>query len=463
MTMIGSHPPSDEGSTDPASGRERFPNRSGRSSAPAHPKSARQTALVAKAAREIDGEQLIERSSSDVGVVRLRVQRREEALVAARQRQLDPADVHRGAHRGFQAARARAREVRVEKILAYHQEVRGARAERYGPDPRASFQPRPPVLDGSRGKQIAGKTGAAEVLAQAPIPERHRGALAGARQDAPAQPGFPGDLLRVEGQRPVRGQRARAERACVAGIRADVVERGQPPRGGICLDREAPRGDRAALPADQRWREAIAEEEPPHRAPDRDGSVHRRNRGGDRAEQRDHAGTLTTTFVPLNVTASGVSGFSEGPSLTLPSRSKSEPWHGQMSSFCAPRTAQPRCGQRASKASICEVVARSTTRGNGTPAACPVTLPPTTASAGSCSRSKLTWPLAAAGKTPALPLRSTISVWPSGLSFAGKVSRSTFAGGCVTEPSTANVDRWQGQTTELSPSTQDISHPEWGQ
>src|SRR5713226_761812 len=73
MSWTGSHPPSDPDSGEPASGPwPRYANRSGWSSDPAHPKSAR---LQAIAALEVDCEHLIESASSDVRVVRQRVQR----------------------------------------------------------------------------------------------------------------------------------------------------------------------------------------------------------------------------------------------------------------------------------------------------------------------------------------------------------------------------------------------------
>src|SRR4051812_3957469 len=106
MSTTGSQPPSDEGFTGPASGLARFVKRSGRSSAPAQPNSAMQAALEAKAARQIDGEQLIESASSYVGIVGLRVQRIEEALIPPGQRQQHLPHVHRGAHRSFDAALA---------------------------------------------------------------------------------------------------------------------------------------------------------------------------------------------------------------------------------------------------------------------------------------------------------------------------------------------------------------------
>src|SRR6266478_7345424 len=181
-------------------------------------------ALQAKAARQVDGEQLIESASSDVGIVGLRVQRIEESLVAPRQRQSDLSHVHRGAHRGFDAALAGAWEERREEVLAHDQEIRGTGAERDGAERDPPLQPRPPVLDGARRKEIAGKAGAAKNLPQAPVADTGGAALLATEHGAPAQARLPGYLLRAEGQHAVRGQRGRLERALVPAVRADVVE-----------------------------------------------------------------------------------------------------------------------------------------------------------------------------------------------------------------------------------------------
>jgi len=89
----------------------------------------------------------------------------------------------------------------------------------------------------------------------------------------------------------------------------------------------------------------------------------------------------------------------------------------------------------------------------------PVTLPPTCARAGSCCTVKVTAPLAAAGKTPALPLRSTMSVCPSGSPWRDR-RRGPRRGGCVTEPSTENRERVAGaERPSFSRSTHATSHP----
>src|SRR6266850_2730362 len=133
------------------------------------------------------------------------MQRIEESLVAPRQLQSDLAHVHRGAHRGFDAALAGAWKEGGEKVLARNQQIRGAGAERDRPEPELALETRPPILDGSRRQQIAGKAGAAEVLSQAPVADADRATLQAGEPGAPAQARLPGDLLRAERQHVVRG------------------------------------------------------------------------------------------------------------------------------------------------------------------------------------------------------------------------------------------------------------------